>query len=537
MIDTYLNNYRRESTDNYTWMVKNEDAIRTPGIDERCNVEYIQAFLDKTLKNVRVTKAEINNTGHYDAPMWLWMMPDGEDTISVDNLPEYCHVEVEREMNAGYEKILVWVPTVWCGRYISENGAALRTNYMWEFSDPMAEPVDLGSIQAISPVLAIRNGFACSNSDGAIRNPSIESWPLDPETGIVDKEKIRNYVWTAGHYNAVIGKLVTEALTGEKPAYSYAQGCSGGGRNCMQMARNTPQDFDALFAWAPPISWVKCLAEFFWVNSVMHDLGDYLPYEKLDVFRDAVIAKYGGLKKYQQLKGRPTFDARECIGAQSERGEITELDAKVMNLIWRGPVDENGTLLAPGWRPGVKFYGGLGFAYVDAREEELVPVRYSVLDTFATWAYGDFNWDWNTVTMENFGEFYRDSYARFAEMGASQDDANYLELANCGTKLIMAVGTDDDCVNPQVILDFYNEINRIVSKGDMEKTREFCRFFYLPGMVHSRLDYLGAGPTIVSMVNAMMDWAEDGLAPDTLHCIHADADSGEFDYEADIACY
>ncbi|MDO5106988.1 MAG: tannase/feruloyl esterase family alpha/beta hydrolase [Coriobacteriaceae bacterium] len=537
MIDTYLSNYRLEIEDHssWTWMVKNDDAIRTPGIDERCNVEYIQAFLDKHLKNVRVTKAELNNTGSYEGYAAMWNCPNGEaGTITIDDLPEFCSVEVERQTNSGFDRILVWVPTVWNGRFFSENGASLRTNMMWEF----AVYIDKGNTQSMNHVIGIRNGFAVSATDGGVRHPSLISWAYDPETGELDEEMLRNFDWPAGHYNAVIGKLVTEALTGEKPAYSYANGESGGGRNCMQIALNTPQDYDGFAIWSPAFCWAQNLCLPIWVNAVMRSLGDYLPYEKLEAFRDAAIAKYGGLEQYQQLKDRPTFDARECIGTKTDRGEITELDAKVMNLVWRGPEDEDGNIIVPGWRPGAKFWGAMGFSYGNPESDDdpdLLP--FMVGEVINTWCFKDPEWDWNTVTLDNFPAFYKEAYSRLLSIGVTDDGADLTKLAKCGAKMILAAGTEDDCVNPDVTLGFYKRVNQIVGGGDMDKTRESCRFFLFPGMNHNRLDFLGTAPSLPDFVAPLMIWVEQGIAPETLHGIHVDADSGEVSFDSTISVY
>lgn len=68
------------------------------------------------------------------------------------------------------------------------------------------------------------------------------SFGLDEETKKIDYELILNFAYRSTHSMAVLAKKVIEAVYGEKPAYSYIQVASGGGRQTMTEAQIYPEE-------------------------------------------------------------------------------------------------------------------------------------------------------------------------------------------------------------------------------------------------------------------------------------------------------
>lgn len=87
----------------------------------------------------------------------------------------------------------------------------------------------------IMPFNAVANGFATANTDGGVPG-DVFCFGLDEETKKIDYELILNLAYRSTHSMSVIAKKVIEAVYGEKPAYSYLQGASGGGRQTLTEA-------------------------------------------------------------------------------------------------------------------------------------------------------------------------------------------------------------------------------------------------------------------------------------------------------------
>ena len=75
----------------------------------------------------------------------------------------------------------------------------------------------------------------------------------------------------------------------------------------------------------------------------------------------------------------------------------------------------------------------------------------------------------------------------------------------------MTVGSADSIVPYHASIDYYERV--VEQVGDLERTRDFFRFYVIPGMGH------GGGPGInrpPDFLQAVRAWRETGAAPDQL---------------------
>ena len=75
----------------------------------------------------------------------------------------------------------------------------------------------------------------------------------------------------------------------------------------------------------------------------------------------------------------------------------------------------------------------------------------------------------------------------------------------------MLQGLADQFVPPQSTIGYYEQIEDKI--GGAEKTAEFARLFPSPGVDHG---FYGAGLTPTGMAAAIVEWVEEGRAPDHL---------------------
>jgi hypothetical protein len=86
---------------------------------------------------------------------------------------------------------------------------------------------------------------------------------------------------------------------------------------------------------------------------------------------------------------------------------------------------------------------------------------------------------------------------------------------NHGGKLILYHGWHDAEIPPGLSIDYYELATRTM--GGPQPTREFFRFFLIPGMAHCRR---GPGADAVDYLSALEAWVERGEAPEYLTAHH-----------------
>ena len=83
------------------------------------------------------------------------------------------------------------------------------------------------------------------------------------------------------------------------------------------------------------------------------------------------------------------------------------------------------------------------------------------------------------------------------------------EFRDRGGKLILYHGWNDAEIPPGLSMDYYDTATRTM--GGSAATREFFRFFMIPGMAHCRR---GPGGDALDLLSAIEAWVEQGKAPE-----------------------
>ena len=84
-------------------------------------------------------------------------------------------------------------------------------------------------------------------------------------------------------------------------------------------------------------------------------------------------------------------------------------------------------------------------------------------------------------------------------------------------KLLLYHGWADALVVPQPTLTYYHDVVDTTFGGDLDAARASVRLFMAPGMGHCRG---GAGPDTWDRLRPLVDWVEQGRAPDALIATH-----------------
>jgi hypothetical protein len=93
----------------------------------------------------------------------------------------------------------------------------------------------------------------------------------------------------------------------------------------------------------------------------------------------------------------------------------------------------------------------------------------------------DPNWDWRTLTYDQFLRAFQQSDSQYADLDVTAADRiDLTPYRDAGGKLVMWAGTSDQLVYQQGMVDYYERVKATV--GGARDTEKFARFFFAPGV-------------------------------------------------------
>lgn len=481
------------------------------GVRANCTVETVAAAVEG-FAGVSVASVSINESGT------VQQMPG----ISADDLPPFCDVRIEQQTPGGdTAHITVWVPLDWNERFLGLGGQGNRTAVPWIFGD---------LVRLATLPRAVRNGFATAETDAGNVDPRFAEWGLDAETRELDWELIRNWQDRSTHDMTVIAKAVINAIHGQDPRYSYFQGTSGGGRQALMEAQRYPGDYDGIWSADPAINYPKLAAACIWPTLVMKELNNPLPPAKLEAFRTGYLAAAGveaaELGYVSDIEPR-AWDPHELVGQPTVAGKITAEDADVMAKIWEGPRAADGRQLWFGVRPDTESWGEnihrVGVMTTTEVDGAIVPEPFVMANAFiGGWLLHDPEWDWTTLTFEAFETLFDQGVREFEDV--STDDPDLSGFGDSGAKLLVTHGLADEIIFAGGTIAY---TDRVFATMGAQALEPFFRAYFTPGDGHSHVTAAGPGLTLAGGMVALMDWVENGVAPETLAVERYDPATGE----------
>jgi feruloyl esterase len=434
-----------------------------------------KALASLSLPNATVTLAQAYPAGPFTAGRTF-------------QVPAFCRVAVTAKPSADSDiKIEVWMPepTKWNGRLLgTDNGG---------FS---------GALNYGALASAIAGGYAAVSTDTGHTGDQMDF-------GIGHPEKIADWAYRAVHEMTVVAKAVIEKAQGRAPARSYFTGCSTGGQQALSEAQRYPADYDGIVAGDPGNNRVNLIYGFLWSWLATHDASGaaILPSAKLPALAKAAVAACDANDGLEDgLIGDPRrcrFDPSLLACGETETDAcLTPAQIDAAKKVYAGARARNGRQLYPGWAPGSE--SGWGTYITNPTE----PVRVGL---FRGWTFDNprwdprtFDWDTDVATVD----------AKYSFVNAMSTD--YRAFKARGGRLIMYTGLADPVVSPLDTIAYYESV--ATANGGIAATREFYRFFPVPGMAHCRG---GAGPNSFDALAAIEAWVERGTAPDAIPASHS----------------
>jgi hypothetical protein len=191
--------------------------------------------------------------------------------------------------------------------------------------------------------------------------------------------------------------------------------------------------------------------------------------------------------------GAATAPAANCL---------TGAEADAIDRIWDGPRNAEGTRVWFGLDRGTSINALNGNN----------PFALGV--TQFHWNTHDPMFDWTTVTMQTYADVAQAGSRNIADVTDTFGDLDAFRRS--GGKLLTMVGANDQLIMPQGVLHYYRQMARRYGgprDADFSGVQDFYRLFRAPGVGHCAG---GAGPQPQGLFEALVDWVEQGVAPQTV---------------------
>lgn len=297
----------------------------------------------------------------------------------------------------------------------------------------------------------------------------------------------------------------------EKPAsYSYWDGCSTGGREGLMSAQRFPEDFDGIIAGAPVLDFSGTMLWY----AHMHEALEKAPLTLAEV-EEAGKQIYAKCDKLDGLEDGLIDDPRKCDfdPKRDLTGDFSAAQKEALASVY-APVMSNGKPIFPGLPLGAEAGpapGHPGWANWIIREDGPT-IQEAFMETFfrcLAFPEDDPDFDWHEL------DFDKDP-ARMEQTRAMLDATNpdLSRFHERGGKMLMHHGWADTALNPMMGVGYYEDVLETMGP----ETRDFFRFYTVPGMFHCRG---GIGADRFDLLTPLVNWVETGDAPAALEAAQA----------------
>ena len=423
------------------------------------------------------------------------------ESAAVDpNDSTVCRVTATTTHPPAGDQVRIWIAipaSGWNGRFLGTGGGG--------FSG--------GNENGVNRPVAL--GYAAGATDTGHEGGS-GSFALDPD-GTLNWQLIRDNAHVGIHEMTATGQVLTEAMYGVAPRYSYFNGCSTGGRQGLMEAQRYPGDYDGIVSAAPAINWPRLMMQSLWGAVAMNTGGNTVSSCKLTAAMAAAIASCDTIDGVEdgviEDPDRCAYDPRALIGESAgECGAVTEADADMIRMLWEGPTRQDRSFLWYGMPWGANMVPLASSGGTPLTPEAF---RFSV-DWLRYWITQDPEFDWTTMTRDAYERLWEQSLEQYG-LVIGTDNPDLTEFRDRGGKAIVWHGWADQLITAKGTIDYYQRVQQRM--GGSEATSEFLRLFMAPGVAHCAG---GPGPAPTGQLDALLAWVEDGVAPETLTAVRRD---------------
>lgn len=321
-------------------------------------------------------------------------------------------------------------------------------------------------------------------------------WETEP------REVITDLGHRATHASLLAVKKLAATFYGAAPKWCYFFGESTGGCQAFAEFERYPEDFDGVIAGVPAAARFPLHYYFAWVckHWLKADGSEVFPHQYFTWMKEAAL-EYFADKDTPAARGKFLTDSRftpERYAAIYALAAAKHSELKDADVAARLKAIYSGAMLS-----GRKVHAGLPFGTVPPDAASMVYFQF-----FHQWKFGKGKMP-HELTDADFE-------ALWADYGPDTDQlaTDLSGLVKRGGKVLIYGGLADPIVPPFAVCDWYDQV--VVRYGGLEKTREFLRFYLLPGRGHGAHGFGEKSTGVARIANQealMFDWVEKGKAP------------------------
>jgi feruloyl esterase len=324
------------------------------------------------------------------------------------------------------------------------------------------------------------------------------------------------------HTGVVVGKQVTADFYGKAHDKSYYLGCSTGGRQGFKAAQDFPDDFDGIISGAPAISFTNLTSwsgHFFTITGFANSSTFVTMPQWVTVHQDV-------LKQCDHLDGHVDGiieDPRICQydpsglacpeGTTNSTSCLTAEQVNTVKAVFSPLLNDDGDLVYPRFQPGPEI---IGSAILFNGQ----PFPYTT-DFFRYAIYNDPSWDPLTLGSDDY-----DNAARINPFNIQTWEGDLSGIQERGSKIIHWHGSADFIISSDNSPRYYEHVSSTMGLSS-DELDDFYRYFSVSGTGHcgggDGAHAIGQGIDEVSsfepkenVLMALVDWVENGNAPETL---------------------
>lgn len=399
------------------------------------------------------------------------------------------------------------------------------------------------------PIPALAERFAVVSNNAGHENPrtSIVSGALfgqDPQARL-------DYGYQANQVITPVAKKIIQTFYKTAPRFSYAMGCSNGGRHTMVAASRLANEYDGFVAINPGFNLPKAAVQHAWdvqtLSAVDQTLSKALSPEDMQLVAQSVLEKCddldglsdGSINAIEQCQSVFDLHSLSCPETKSnpksdrptsEARCLAHKKISALQKLFSGPVNSQGDELYSSWLfdagidgadwrrwkiegpiAGLPFIAALGSSslaqifmtppHALTDSEKTSPTPTDLLGFLR-----GFDFDKDAQSIYNTNELYTESAVDFM----TPPDAEKLsELAESGSKLMVVHGTSDGVFSAKDTMNWYHALDH----NHQGSAGAFARLYLVPGMNHCV-----GGPSTdqFDALTSMVKWVEEGQVPDEI---------------------
>ncbi|KAH9865466.1 hypothetical protein J1614_009050 [Plenodomus biglobosus] len=367
---------------------------------------------------------------------------------------------------------------------------------------------------------ALAGGYATVTTDGGVPSTNVaDDWALS-SPGHVDVNTLQNFASVSINDATLAAKSIVKSFYGQAPKFSYFSGCSQGGRQGIMAAQRYPDLFNGIAAAAPAIYYPQLFVSAFYPQQVMNEMGQYPRPCELDAMTQAAIQACDAQDGTQDgLIADPDachFDPFSLVGqdlACADTGstiQISETAAKVAEASWNGSraADDSFLWYTYGHETNLTAASCPAQTSCSSTKGPCKGVPRGIwTDWIRLFVKKNAKFDTGTMSRGDYEDVFRQGVREFdSVIGTSDVDLRKFEQA--GGKMITYHGMADMGIPFRNTRHYYNAVSAI-----SPNIHAFYRLFEAPGLSHCTG---GIGGQPLKVFDALVDWVERGVAPQTL---------------------